>query len=108
MNNSELKKLAWDIHAGKIFTDRHIRKDDYRLVASIFMPTIFMSEKQRNEVINSGMIYEYYDKAGPRSINGYPCFMSLRILNKDDTKKIIEYVKEIETIKRNFDSQPEE
>jgi len=33
---------------------------------------------------NIGVIYEYISKAGPRSINGYPCFFSFRILNKAD------------------------
>lgn len=31
-----------------------------------------------------GLIYEYLDKAGPRSINGYPIFFSMRIMHRDD------------------------
>lgn len=31
-----------------------------------------------------GTVYEYYDKALPRAINGYPIFPSLRILHRED------------------------
>jgi hypothetical protein len=37
-----------------------------------------------------GIIYEYYDKAGPRSCNGMPMFMSFSILNADDWKRVWE------------------
>ena len=31
-----------------------------------------------------GTVYEYYDKALPRAVNGYPIFPSLRILHRED------------------------
>jgi hypothetical protein len=31
-----------------------------------------------------GTVYEYYDKALPRAINGYPIFASFRILHRED------------------------
>ena len=31
-----------------------------------------------------GCIYEFVDKAGPRSINGYPIFFSFRMIHTDD------------------------
>jgi len=31
-----------------------------------------------------GVVYEHYDKAGPRGINGYPMFTSLRMLHRED------------------------
>lgn len=37
---------------------------------------------------NIGIFYEYYDKAGPRSCNGYPMFMSFRILNRPDWERV--------------------
>lgn len=36
-----------------------------------------------------GMLYEYMDKAGPRSVNGYPCFFSFRWLDKRDSRRVV-------------------
>ena len=45
------------------------------------------------------MIYEYIENAGPRAINGNPTFLSLRMISKDDTKKVLEtYNKIIEVV----------
>ena len=53
-----------------------IPERDNDLMPSIFIPLIFMNEEQRDDMVKKGTlhIFEYYDKAGPRSINGYPIF----------------------------------
>lgn len=49
-------------------------------------------EDLRLEFFNSiGLIYEYYDKAMPRGINGYPIFMSFNLLSKGDTVKMFNF-----------------
>lgn len=49
-------------------------------------------EDLRLEFFNSiGLIYEYYDKAMPRGINGYPTFMSFNLLSKGDTVKMFNF-----------------
>lgn len=101
---AELKKLAWDIHAGKVFTNRHIREGDERLFPNIFMVTLFLDEKQKEDLADAGLFYEYYDQAGPRAINGYPMFMSLRSLCKEDTEKLFDYIEEIKKLKEGFES----
>jgi len=52
---------------------------------------------------NIGMVYEYYDKAGPRSINGYPIFMSMKILSIDDTKKFRDMYFKYEEMRKEFE-----
>ena len=47
-------------------------------------------------------IYEYYDKAGPRSVNGMPCFMSHREISKNDWEKIVKYIKQYEIRVQSF------
>lgn len=37
-----------------------------------------------------GMIWEHLDKAGPRSINGLPCFFSMRLLHVDQLEELCE------------------
>jgi hypothetical protein len=41
-------------------------------------------EVYRQWTADVGIVYEYYDKAGPRGINGYPMFTSCRILHRED------------------------
>jgi len=89
-SNDELNQLAKDLHAGRIFTDRHINnQEDF--------PHVFMivglggfSKLNKEDVEKIGLVYEYLDKAGPRSVNGMPIFMSIQMLNINDTNKLIE------------------
>lgn len=41
-------------------------------------------EVYRRWTSDVGVIYEHYDKAGPRGINGYPMFVSMCILHRED------------------------
>lgn len=108
--DEELKKIAKDILDEKIFTDRHIR--DKNLISSIFMVVHFLGaipkdstahkaaeiEDDYQDIMNNlGMLYEYYDKANHMSINSYPTFFSVRMLNKEDTVKVWEYYDKIKT-----------
>lgn len=52
-----------------------------------------------------GMIYEYYGKEAPRSINGYPIFFSCNIVSKDDTKRFFEKFKEYEIARKEFEEK---
>lgn len=89
--NEELKQLAQDIHAGRIFTDRHLNGAE--LLGSVFLPLSFMDEAAltRMQETKVGMIFEYRDKAGPRSINGYPIFFSCQTATEEEAAKIWDY-----------------
>jgi len=43
---------------------------------------------QTTRLQNYGVIYEHLSKAGPRSINGNPCFFSCRILSVSDWARV--------------------
>lgn len=94
-----LTQLAKDIVGNLVFTDRHIREFDFPTVfGMVFMPVMLgafadTTEEYRNDI---GMIYEYIDKAGPRSINGYPIFFSMCYINKHDAQIVWEKVAKIE------------
>lgn len=97
--DAEIRQLALDLVAGKVFTDRHIRADEWQsMVGSIFMvlglggPAIFTGI----DPADIGFIYEYMDKAGPRGINGYPVFFSLHVVSKADANRVWDCMKAIE------------
>jgi len=98
--DKELKEIAMAIRAGTIFTDRNIKPEDQYLAGSIFIPLLLMDEKGRKELVDSkpGMIYQYMSEAGPRSVNGYPCFFNMRILSQEEMEKVLDYFKKIEEV----------
>jgi len=100
-SDAELKQIAIDLHAGRIFSDRHLKDPaDMRFV---FMPIVFMTDKHRQEMIddNIDFIYEYMEEAGPRSVNGMPTFMSYRMLNRAESKIMFKHYEELkETLKK--------
>lgn len=59
---------------------------------------------KKNYVPQIGMVYEYHTQAGPMSINGYPCFMSLRLLNKEDNKKVWGYYETYKKLRESVDN----
>jgi hypothetical protein len=95
MTDQEIKTLAEDIYKGMVFTDRHVdRQED---ISSIFMPLMLMGKDlidglQKNP---PGMIYEYMERAEPRTINGMPIFMSFKMVSVGDTKKVFDHYHKI-------------
>jgi len=53
-----------------------------------------------------GFVYEYLDtpNRSPMAINGRPVFMSLRMLNQDDTKKMFDYYDQYKEIREKADN----
>ncbi len=99
MTDQEIKQLAEDMYKGLVFTDRHIMVQEELI--SVFMALALMKEEQIEEIRKNppGMIYEYMEKAGPRSVNGNPMFLSFRMISISDTKKVLErYNKIIEVV----------
>jgi len=95
--DEELKEIAMGINSGTIFTDRHIPENQKNMLPMVFMVISLMDEKARKKWIASepGMIYEYLSAASPRGVNGLPSFFSMRILTKDETQKVIDYMDKI-------------
>ena len=102
----ELKQIAIDLADGKIFSDRHIREGDSKSIGTVFMPLILgafgdMTEEEQ-KAGKVTFIYEYLDKAGPRSINGMPCFFSCQILNREETELMFELHEKYVALKKEF------
>jgi hypothetical protein len=97
-----LKALAMDAVDGKIFTSGMIERQED--VGMVFMPLLLMSQETRDEWLKAGptIIYEYLDKAEPRSINGMPIFFSFSYLNKPDAEKFAEFARAYAKVKEEF------
>lgn len=97
-SEESLTQLAKDIATNLVFTSDHIRREEWdNILGMVFMPIALgafsdYSEEARKDI---GMVYEYWDKAGPRSINGYPIFFSFAIVNVKDRLFVWEKVEKI-------------
>ena len=100
--DEELKQIAVDIYEGRIFTDRSISEGCD--AGMVFLPVILGAFKDESEegLKDIKLIFEYMDKAGPRSINGMPMFFSCQVLRTDDFKKMSEYFDKYKTLKESF------
>lgn len=96
----ELVDLAKEVHAGHVFTDRHIQGGDPHILSMVFMPLALMKQEQINELVekigDKGLIYENIDKAGPRGINGYPSFFSMQYLDSEEAPYMFDKLEEVQ------------
>lgn len=105
-SEEELKQIAKDIVEGNIFTDRDLRKQDMEgsLVGLVFMPVLLMPNPAA-WLADAALLFEYWDKAGPRSINGYPIFFSVRKITKNDIAALEHYVKTYWEMKKEIEKK---
>ncbi len=99
-----LRQLAADIADDKIFTHRHIPEQQSEMIPRVFMPIALGAFKDytKEQMEDIGLIYEYYSDAGPRGINGYPCFFSFRILSVEETKRMHYFYEIYVSMKETF------
>ena len=97
-SEEDMRKIASDLHAGIIFSDRHLSPLEFeRDMGLIFMPIMFWDKAMKDKVLADppGMVFEYLSKASPRSVNGKPTFFSCHLVSQKDTKRIFEYLEDI-------------
>ena len=92
-SDEDLTKIAKELWSGKIYTNRHDGCD----AAMVFMPLVLGGVEMVNSLAKNqtDLIYEYLDKASPRSVNGRPCFFSFQTLNVADTNFMFAEYKKI-------------
>lgn len=94
MTPDEIKQLATDTFKEKVFYSTMIREIEGHLINSIFMPIVFMDKNQIDQLKKDKVaaFYEYMSEAGPRVINGYPIFASMKTITVEDLAKVQEIV----------------
>lgn len=84
----EIKAIAVGLKEGRVWTSNHCRSVDELRMS--FMIIALMDKKDLGAMMDAGVhtFFEWMDKAGPRSVNGLPCFFSCDTLNKEDWEKV--------------------
>jgi hypothetical protein len=101
MTDAEVETLAQDVVARRVFGSWDLGPPGSPdMLRMIFMPLGFMTAEDvaALKAANITNFYEYLDKAGPRSVNGYPCFFSMKLLDQDDSKRLLASVLELQSV----------
>lgn len=105
-SDEDLKQLALDIVAGHVFTSNHMKVEeiDAGLMRCVFMPLVFLDEEGHKEMADAQIcfLYEYYSKAGPRGVNGYPTFFSMSVLDREDADRLRVYGLQAQKMMKGF------
>lgn len=95
VTDEQIQEIALGLHRRQIFCDRHIPQPQWEdMVPSVFL-TIGLGGFGNVDVTTLGLVWEHLDKAGPRSINGFPMFFSCNLLNKEDAEKVMVIVRRL-------------
>lgn len=107
MNNDELKQLALDISDSKVFGSWMLPSEQAEsLMSVVFMPLAFGAAETIKDQDVWG-IYEYIDKATRQTVNGYPLFMSFKILTKAECSALSSMLEKLRKMKAEFLSNEE-
>lgn len=100
--DQEIKQLALDVHAGRVFGSWNVANPSD--VGMVFMPMMLLGGVHAKTLERDGIVhlYEHLDKAGPRSVNGMPCFFSFQTLNRDEFERLAAGVRKLEALAEAF------
>lgn len=84
MTTIELRQFVIDFCTGLIFTSAHV--PDKQMLGLVFLPLGMggLAKLPEEEIRNIGLFWEYVRAAGPRSVDGMPMFVSVRMMHKED------------------------
>lgn len=100
MDEKELRKLALDIRGGAVFTSAQVHPSEAPdILHMVFIPLAFMEKKDLVKMRKDKImvVYEYLDKALPRSVNGYPIFASMNLILEKKQKLLGRTLKQLHT-----------
>ena len=101
-SDQELPQISVDLYHGKIFCDAQVRNENQ--LPMVFMPLLLggLKDWKPEDIKDIGMLFEYIDQAGPRAVNGYPNFISMKIMSKAEVKIMFEHYDAYEKINAQF------
>jgi hypothetical protein len=95
ITEDQIKELVTGLVKDQVFTWQHLPADDPHLLPMVFM-VLGLGGLGDIDPDSIGTVYEYLDKAGPQGINGYPIFLSCKLVHKDDWKTVLERAIKVE------------
>jgi hypothetical protein len=96
----QMRQLAIDVAAGSVFGSWQLPEHDMQHVNLIFMPLMFMDDIMVKEMQRDGAMhfYGHMRDSFDRGINGYPIFMSVRVIDAADCARLNQMLKALEAL----------
>lgn len=90
LSEGKIRELARDTYKERVFWSTAIPEKEFENIATaVFMPLMLVGEEVLDQMAAVRAIpYEYMSEAGPRSVNGYPTFFSMRYISADDYNRV--------------------
>lgn len=96
LSEEDLRAFVDDYVSGRVFTSLELQGENVGMdelasrIRMVFMPIAFGALKgfDDEELGNVSIFYEHIREAMPRGVNGWPTFMSVRIMHKDDWARV--------------------
>lgn len=96
MPRKDLAEFVMAFCDGKVYTSVHLHPNEVgNLIQMVFLPLAMgaLANVPKSSVNDIGLVWEYIDRAGPRSINGHPMFFSCRLMHKLDWEIAIKAIR---------------
>jgi hypothetical protein len=105
-SDDEIKQLALDVALGKVFGSWMLDHEDEASMCFVVLMLCGPREHAQLRAAGVTAVYEYLDKAGPRTVNGLPSFLSMQLLNQEDQGRLAGAVRRLEDFQRDFLERP--
>ena len=101
---AELKQLALDVVEGRVFGSWSVPEDEVRMLMSIFLPLALCEKEHLKDLVDQNItgFYEYLDKSNSMAVNGYPTFMTVKMLNSADLGRLYPMIEQLIKQRREF------
>ncbi len=102
MSQEDWNDFVANMAAGHVLTSNEVPPDMWN---KVFMPLMMggLSDWTVDELGQIGCLWERYDKAMPRSVNGYPMFASMHLISHDDWERAVPEINRRRAVLRGDD-----
>jgi hypothetical protein len=104
MTESQLNDLSLELVRGRVFLcvswDDEAMRNAFGLVSALLVEAVVneMGTTRAVQAFNAvGACWERFERASPRSIDGFPLFMSINLLHINDLPRLHDKVEELNT-----------
>lgn len=98
MTDNELRRLALEYVAGRVYTTQDVPQNLWRLV---FIP-LFFSTKSQLRGVRMVLGHSGQHKTTGQAVNGYPIFMECQMLKRRNLGKFVDYVEAARKLTSEF------
>lgn len=98
MAEDDLRELARRVVTNEVYVAWTPEMMEYSFGAMLRLAGPSLAEE---DVLSIGLVYDDMANAGERAINGYPMFLSMKLMHKDDVETFVDLCRRIDEAMRN-------